>query len=166
MCYTSKVFKEIFAWGALRGFWLLRKIFVYSCVLLVCLDLPKGWVLSGLTCTVPSTGKWGIGNRKQTWDSFQHLGEVIAVELLSWFPWRWSLLTVFGTEACGKSSMLMCSVNRGGWRTVFRLAVGVNFDAESEKQLHVLLVIFFVSKCQVPLARQGSIKAASKWLQS
>lgn len=142
-----------------KCFWLLRKSFVYSYVLLVCLGLPKGWVLLGLTCTVPSTGKWSTGNTKQTWNSFQHLGKVIAVELLSWFPWRWSLLTVFGTEACGKSSMLMCSINKRGWRTVFRLAVGVNFNAESEKQLDVPLLIFFFSKCQVPLAK----KAGKYW---
>lgn len=141
--------------------------------LFLCFGLPwppQGPAASGWTCTVPSTGKWNIGNRKQTWDSFQHLGKVIAVELLSWFPWRWSLLTVFGTEACGKSSMLMCSVNKRGWRTVFRLAMGVSFDEKSEKQLGVPLVIFllffFFSKCEVPLGRQGSIEAAYKWLQS
>lgn len=49
---------------------------------------------------------------------------------------------------------------------MFRLAVGVSFNAESEKQLDVPLLIFFFPKCQVPLARQGSIEAASKWLQS
>lgn len=48
---------------------------------------------------------------------------------------------------------------------MFRLAVGVNVVAEREKQLDLPLLIFF-SKCQVPLARQGSIEAASKWLQS
>lgn len=49
---------------------------------------------------------------------------------------------------------------------MFRLAVGVNVVAEREKQLDLPLLIFFFSKCQVPLARQGSIEAASKWLQS
>lgn len=40
---------------------------------------------------------------------------------------------------------------------MFRLAVGVNFNAESEKQLDVPLLIFFFffSKCQVPLAKKA-----------
>lgn len=52
---------------------------------------------------------------------------------------------------------------------MFRLAMGVSFDEKSEKQLGVPLVIFllfFFSKCEVPLGRQGSIEAAYKWLQS
>lgn len=38
---------------------------------------------------------------------------------------------------------------------MFRLAVGVNFNAESEKQLDVPLLIFFFSKRQVPLAKKA-----------
>lgn len=146
---------------------LTAQVFVYSCVLLVCLGPPKGRVLLGLTCTVPSAGKWSIGNRKQTWESFQHLGEVIAVELLSWFPWRWSLLTVFGTEACGKSSMLMCSVTKEAEGHCSDLQWGWTLMQRVKSSLMFLCwFFFFFSKCQVPLARQGGNEATSEWLQS
>lgn len=40
--------------------------------------------------------------------------------------------------------MLTCSVNKKCQRIAFRFAVGVNFDAQSERQLGVpLLVVFF-----------------------
>lgn len=62
--------------------------------------------------------------------------------------------------------MLTCSVNKKCRGTVFRLAVGVNFDAECERQLGVPLLFCFLVffKCQFPVARHGTIEVISKWL--
>lgn len=66
--------------------------------------------------------------------------------------------------------MLTCSVNKKCQRMAFRFAVGVIFDAQSERQLGVPLLFvcwfffYFFFRCQFPVARHGSIEATSKWL--